>query len=277
MAQVRELIQQTAVSLQSRLEAELLLAHALGQGRAWLYAHADDAIEPVLAAAFHTLVKRRLDGEPMAYLLGSREFYGRDFRVTPDVLIPRPETELLIDLALSLDLPAAARVIDVGTGTGCIALTLAAERPGWQVSAVDLSSAALEVARVNRDNLGLDQVALLHGSLLEPASGQFFDLVISNPPYVADGDPHLGQGDLRFEPAMALSCGEDGLSLIRALIQQASKQLKSGGWLLIEHGHDQGPRVAALFEQAGFEQIETRHDLAGHERVTLGRRHATTA
>lgn len=277
MAQIRALIQQAAVSLQSRLEAELLLSHAMGRDRAWLYAHGDDSLDGDQSDRFLSLLQRRLSGEPVAYLLGAREFYGRDFLVSPAVLIPRPETELLVDLALGLELPDSARVIDVGTGSGCIALTLAAERPSWQIFASDLSEPALEVARRNREHLKLDRVDLIHGSLLEPVRERTFDLVISNPPYVAAGDPHLVQGDLRFEPPAALSCGEQGLALIRALIVQAHAQLVAGGWLLIEHGHDQGARVAALFEQAGFEQVQTRMDLAGQERVTLGRRSATAA
>jgi release factor glutamine methyltransferase len=272
MQQVRELIQQASSSLGSRLEAELLLARALGKDRAWLYAHSSDPVETAVSRHFSELVSRRADGEPVAYILGHREFFGREFQVTPAVLIPRPETELLVELSLGLDLPERCKVVDVGTGSGCIALSLAAEQPQWQIWATDISPEALTVARTNREALGLDRVEMHPGDLLNPVADQRFDLIVSNPPYVASGDRHLEQGDLRFEPDTALASGNDGLDTIKRLIWQACQALNPGGWLLIEHGHDQGQEVRALLSEAGFEGIDTRRDLASIERVSLGRR-----
>ncbi len=272
MTSLHELVLSSQQALGDRLEAELLIAHLLGKDRAWLYAHSRDlAPESGLAEALAELVQRRAHGEPMAYLLGYREFYGRNFKVGPGVLIPRPETELLIERALMLDLPERACVIDVGTGSGCIALSLAAERPDWRIAAVDLSVEALAVAADNRLALALSQVALLQADLLAGIRADVLDLVISNPPYVAPGDPHLAQGDLRFEPAIALSCGEDGMALIRALIEQATVCLRRRGWLWLEHGYDQAAQVRALLRKAGFIEIATLPDLAGIERVSGGR------
>lgn len=256
--------------LASRLEAELLLAHVLQVERSWLYAHGEVELTDAQQSSFLALADRRQHGEPMAYLLGHREFYGRRFLVNPAVLIPRPETELLVETTLEkLKLPAAA-VIDVGTGSGCIALSLAAERPGWRVSAVDLSAEALAVCRRNAELLQLPRVELLQGDLLAPIADRRFDAVVSNPPYVAAGDPHLARGDLRFEPDLALSAGSHGLVVIRRLLEQAMHCLQPGGWLLIEHGYDQASTLRQLFADAGFGSIATRRDLAGIERVTLG-------
>ncbi len=269
-ADLQQCLRQASHKLDSRLEAEILLAHALDKGRSWLYAHAMTRPDTAQMQAFSNLLERRLAGEPIAYLTGKREFFGRDFIVNKDVLIPRPETEHLVERALELPLPARARVIDIGTGSGCIALTLAAERPAWQVAAADLSPPALAVADQNRRRLGLEQVELVHSDLLAELQDREFDLIISNPPYVATGDPHLDQGDLRFEPALALACDGNGLKLIMQLIEQARRQLVAGGWLLIEHGHEQGEPVASLFEGTGFQQIKTETDLAGLPRLTLG-------
>ncbi len=263
-------LRRAATELGSRLEAEILLAHALHKNRAWLYAHPDQMLEASHAATLKNLVERRCAGEPVAYLIGMREFYGREFLVTPDVLIPRPETEHLVERALDLHLPSTARVVDVGTGSGCIGLTLAAERPAWQVLALDLCPQALTVAHRNRQRLGLERVSLAESDLLSALTSRDYDLVVSNPPYVAAGDPHLERGDLRFEPAIALSCDDGGLALIRKLAAQASTRLKPGGWLLVEHGHEQGASVSELFRCAGFNQIETSLDLAGLPRLTAG-------
>ncbi|MFW5815564.1 MAG: peptide chain release factor N(5)-glutamine methyltransferase [Wenzhouxiangella sp.] len=261
-----------AKRLDSRLDAELLLAHALDKPRAWLYAHAEEAIPQQLHARATDLFERRLAGEPVAYILGLREFYGREFSVGPDVLIPRPETELLVELALER-LPAGpCRVLDVGTGSGCIALTLAAERPAWQVTALDRSAAALAVCARNAARLGIARVRCLESDLLSAVAGERFDAIVSNPPYVAASDPHLRRGDLRFEPDLALSAGADGMSVITALIDQAQTALEPGGWLILEHGHEQGPAVAARMREAGLEEPATRQDLAGLDRATLARR-----
>lgn len=256
--------------LGQRLDAELLLAQALGRDRTWLYAHADKVIAADQWRIYQDLVRQRLDGLPVAYLLEKREFYGRSFRIGPGVLIPRPETELLIDVALGLPLPETAQVVDVGTGSGCIALTLAAERLDWQITATEISAGALAVAADNRDRLGLDQVEMIRGDLLRPVDERRFDLIVSNPPYVAEEDPHLELGDVRFEPRRALAAGPDGLDVIRQLVSESWRRLRQGGWLLMEHGYDQAATVRSLFEQAGFTHVLSHRDLAGIERVTVG-------
>ncbi|WP_181168269.1 peptide chain release factor N(5)-glutamine methyltransferase [Cognatiluteimonas lumbrici] len=254
-------------------DAALLLAHALQRPRAWLYAHGDEAVDAAAAARFESLLARRVAGEPVAYLTGSRGFWRFELRVTPDTLIPRPETELLVELALER-LPAdrVLRVADLGTGSGAIALALAGERPRAEVVATDASPAALAVARGNAAALGIGNVAFREGSWFAPLAGERFDLVASNPPYVAAGDPHLGEGDLRFEPATALASGGDGLDDIRAIAAAAPAYLAAGGWLLLEHGHDQGAAVRALLREAGLADVATHRDLEQRERVTLGRR-----
>lgn len=268
---LRQLLEHARERLDSRLEAELLAAFLLDRDRGWLYAHDDEPIGPATRARFEALLERRLTGQPMAYILGQREFYGRTFLVDDGVLIPRPETELLVDAALALALPEGARVADIGTGSGCIALTLAAERPRWSVTATDVSEQALVIARHNRARLGLGEVDIRPGDLFEPLETGRFDLIVSNPPYVAHGDPHLDVGDVRFEPRTALVAGRDGSSILRRLIAAAGSRLRSGGWLLVEHGHDQADQVRALYSQAGFGAVESLRDLAGIERVTLGR------
>lgn len=273
---VDEALEHARRSLNNRLEADLLARRALGCERSWLYAHGGDPIDAEALARLERLVAARLDGRPIAQLFGGREFYGREFHIDERVLIPRPETELLVDLALALPLPADARVCDVGTGSGCIALTLAAERPEWRVTGIDRSSEALDVAARNRDRLGLGRVELLEGDLLAPVAGHRFDLIVSNPPYVAEADPHLDRGDLRFEPRQALTGGPDGLDIVRRLISAGRESLAASGWLVIEHGHDQARQVRALLEKAGFSSVATHEDLAGIERATLGRKGETT-
>lgn len=260
--------------LGNRLEADLLTCHALGRERSWLYAHDNDRIDAASLARLEHLVAQRLEGRPIAQLCGQREFYGREFSIDERVLIPRPETELLIELALALELPERARVCDVGTGSGCIALTLAAERPQWRVAAIDQSADALAVATANRARLGLKHVELLRGDLLEPVIDRRFELVVSNPPYVAAADPHLERGDLRFEPRAALAAGPDGLDIIRRLVSTGFDQLAHGGWLLLEHGHDQAAAVRTLLQAIGFTDVTSRRDLAGIERVSLGKKPA---
>lgn len=253
-------------------DAALLLAHALGQPRAWLYAHGDDIPDDAAQARFEALLDRRLAGEPVAYLTGSRGFWTFELKVTPHTLIPRPETERLVELALDL-LPEAQalRVADLGTGSGAIALALARERPFAQVVATDASGEALAVARGNASSLGVGNVEFRQGSWFEPLAGEQFDLIASNPPYVAVGDPHLAQGDLRYEPASALSSGRDGLDDIRAIARGAPACLRPGGWLLLEHGLDQGAAVRALLQHAGFDRVATARDLEDRDRITLGR------
>ncbi len=254
-------------------DANLLLLHVLKCPQAWLYAHGDAVVDADQAARFRELVARRASGEPVAYLLGYRGFWTLNLRVTPDTLIPRPETELLVEQALErLDPAADVRVADLGTGSGAIALAIAAERPQGRVVATDRSEAALAVARDNAVAHGLGgRVAFRQGDWFAPLAGERFDLVASNPPYIADGDPHLARGDLRHEPPSALSSGADGLDAIRILVADAPSHLEPGGWLLLEHGFDQGPAVRALLDAAGFVEVATVQDLERRDRVSLGR------
>ena len=259
---------------EARLEAELLLAHALDRPRSWFYAHAGDLLEPRDASAFADLLRRREAGEPVAQITGHRGFWSLELAVTPDTLIPRPETELLVELALDrLPRTEPRRVLDLGTGTGAIALAIASERPLADLTAVDASQAALDVARDNAAEAGL-ALRLRHSDWFSAVAGERFDLVASNPPYIADGDPHLQQGDLRFEPRAALASGPDGLDAIRVITRDAPAHLVPGGWLLVEHGYEQGPAVRALFAAVGLQSVATERDLEQRDRVTLGRRPA---
>lgn len=258
---------------EARAEAELLLAHALGKDRSWLFAHADDALDEADRARFEALVARRMAGEPVAYVIGTRGFWRFDLDVTPDTLIPRADTERLVELALDR-LPAdrAVHLLDLGTGTGAIALALAVERPLARVIAVDASAGAAAVARRNAERLGVaDRVTVREGSWFMPVAGACFDLIASNPPYIEDADPHLAEGDLRFEPRSALASGADGLDDLRHIVAAAPSHLAVGGWLLLEHGWRQGEAVRTLLRAAGFTGIESALDLEGRERVSLGR------
>jgi release factor glutamine methyltransferase len=252
------------------VDAALLVAHALGRTRSWLYAHGDDPVDEAAREACERLVARRAAGEPVAYITGHRGFWRFDLRVTPDTLVPRPETELLVELALErLPEGKPLRIADLGTGSGAIALALAHERPAARVVAVDASAAALEVARGNARALGIGNVEFREGDWLQPLAGETFDLIASNPPYIAVGDPHLD--DLRHEPALALSSGADGLDAIRTIVRDAPPRLVAGGWLLLEHGLDQGAAVRALLSAAGYADVSTARDLEQRDRVTLGR------
>ena len=253
------------------VDAELLLAHVLGKSRGWLFAHGDDVLDAEAESRFAALLERRLAGEPVAYLTGRRGFWRFDLRVTPDTLIPRPETELLVELALAR-LPAdqPLRVADLGTGSGAIALAIASERPRARVVATDASPAALAVAEANARELELANIEFRRGEWCEPLDGERFDLIASNPPYVTDDDPHLDA--LRFEPRSALAAGADGLDDIRRIVAESRQHLGPRGWLLLEHGHDQGQAVRALLQHAGFVAVETAIDLEQRDRVTLGRR-----
>ncbi len=254
----------------ARLEAQVLYAHALGVERAWLIGHDRDVLTPVQAAAVASLVERRLAGEPVAYLLGEREFYGRSFRITPDVLIPRPDTELLLEQALSrLPRDATYNILDIGVGSGVVAISLALERPLCRLTGVDYSAAALNVARSNAASLGV-AVEFLESDAYAALGERRFHFVVGNPPYIAAADPHLTQGDLRYEPRLALASGADGLDLIRRLVAEAPAHLESGGGLLLEHGWDQAGAVRDLLSRAGFAEVFSARDLAGHERVSGG-------
>ncbi|MCF7749550.1 peptide chain release factor N(5)-glutamine methyltransferase [Bacillus subtilis subsp. subtilis] len=271
---IRQLLADAAAVLpgvEGRHEAELLLLHVLGRERSWLFAHATDPVAEADASAFQALLSRRGAGEPVAYLLGHRGFWTLDLAVSPATLIPRPETEVLVELALArLPADTALAVADLGTGSGAIALALASERPQADVTATDLSVAALDVARGNAARNGLARVRFVQGAWFAPLQGMRFDLIASNPPYIASNDPHLQQGDLRHEPATALASGIDGLDDIGLIVAGAGAHLLPGGWLLIEHGWDQGAAIRALFEHAGFEQVLTERDLEQRDRVTLG-------
>lgn len=257
----------------ARLDAELLLAHVLATPRARLKSHPEAVVEPPAAASFLALVGRRAAGEPLAYLTGRREFWSLELAVTPAVLIPRPETELLVERALILGPAGAARAADLGTGCGAIALALARERPGWRIVATDVSAAALAVARANAAALGATGIEFLAGSWFEPLAAARFDLLVSNPPYVAADDPALEAPALAFEPPVALTPpGGDALAALRILARGAAAHLEPGGWLLLEHGAGQGAQVRAELVAAGFAHVRSHRDLAGHERMTEGRR-----
>lgn len=253
-------------------DAEVLLASALGQGRSWLVAHAGDRVDAVVAARFHADMERRVAGEPVAYLTGLQGFWSLDLEVGPDTLIPRPETELLVECTLArIPDETPARIADLGTGSGAIALAIASERPRALVIATDTSSAALDVAKRNAARHDIAHVEFRCGDWFAPLRGERFDIIASNPPYIPQGDLHLGQGDLRFEPHAALASGADGLDAIRTIAGQARAHLTSGGWLLLEHGWDQGDAVRTLLICAGFVDVETVLDLENRDRVTAGR------
>lgn len=253
----------------ARLDAEVLLCELLGCNRAGLVIRADDVLSTELALRYAALIERRQLGEPVAYLTGRREFWSLDLQVSPAVLIPRPDTELLVEWALErLRGVAAPRIADLGTGSGAIALALASELPDAAVVAVDLSADALSQAAHNARLLGLERVDFRLGDWLAPLAGESFDLIVSNPPYVAEQDPHLPA--LRFEPRRALTAGADGLADLRRIVAAAPGHLKPGAALLLEHGAEQGEAVRTLLRQCGYSAVETRPDLNGRERGTLG-------
>ena len=257
---------------ESAREVELLLSHALARDRAWLYAHADDALDAADAVRFHALLMRRAAGEPIAYLIGRREFWTLDLAVTPAVLIPRPETELLVELALQrIPQNIKVEIADLGTGSGAIALALAHERPHARVLATDSSAVALALARGNAERLRIRNVEFAQGDWCAALGERKFDVVISNPPYIAVADVHLKHGDLRFEPHAALASGVDGLDAIRAMVRGVPTCMQPGASLLFEHGCDQGAAARALLEKSGFVEVFTERDLEERERVTGGR------
>lgn len=252
--------------------AEVLLAHVLGRPRGFLKAFPECALDAAQWQTFQDLIARRAGGEPVAYLTGTREFWSLQLCVTPDVLIPRPETERLVELALErIPQHAAWRIVDLGAGSGAIALAIASERPCCTIVATDASAAALHIASDNATRLNLSNVIFHEGRWYEAVNGERFDLIVSNPPYVAPGDPHLSQGDLRFEPPAALASADDGLHDLRIIVQGATTYMKAGGWLLVEHGYDQQRAVRELFDTAGFVDVTGYADLADVPRVVAGR------
>jgi len=270
-ATVREVLVQSGLV---PIDGQVLLAHVLGADRAWLAAHAVDEVAPERADAFFALARRRRHGEPVAYLTGLREFWGLELAVTPNVLIPRPETETLVARALAR-LPAerTVRILDLGTGSGAIAIALAHERPRAQIVATDISEAALIVARTNARRLRIYSVEFRasdwYGDLADDDGP--FDMIVSNPPYVAAFDHHLSEGDLRYEPMAALVSGGDGLDALRTIVGNAPRWLIPGGELIVEHGYDQEVAVRGLFDGSSFTRIESARDLAGIPRVVAGR------
>ena len=252
-------------------EARMFLREVTGCSAAQVAAYPERALSAEQAARYAGLLERRAAGEPVAYLLGEREFYGRSFRVSPAVLIPRPETELIVDLVKARVAPGTApAVLDLGTGSGALAVTLALEIPAARVTAVDLSPAALEVARGNAAALGA-QLRFIESDWFAAVGMAQFDFIVSNPPYIVDDDPHLAEGDVRFEPRSALASGRSGLDDLTRIAAAAPALLAPGGWLLMEHGYDQAEAVSALLGAAGFAAVESARDLAGIERVSLGR------
>ena len=272
MVTIDFLLQQAelADSPSAQLDAELLLAAALGKPRSYLRTWTEREVEAACAELFAAHLARRRKGEPIAYILGRQGFWSLDLDVASHTLIPRPDTELLVETALAL-LPATpAAVLDLGTGTGAVALALACERPAWQVTGVDRVSEAVALAETNRARLQLGNAGFLASHWFSALVGQRYQLIVSNPPYIAAGDPHLSQGDLRFEPSSALVAGVDGLDDIRLIIMQAPQHLNAGGWLLLEHGFDQAEAVRELLSAQGFMAVESRLDLGGHQRISLG-------
>jgi release factor glutamine methyltransferase len=269
MAALREGSQRLAAhSSSAHLDAELLLAHALQTDRTRLKSHPEQVLDADVYRKYHELIERRARGEPLAYLTGFKDFWTLRLAVTPAVLVPRPETELLVERALAAPVPAACRVADLGTGSGAIALALASERPQWQITATDESESALSVARQNARMLGLDRIEWLRGRWFEPLAGRRFNLLVSNPPYIAPDDPALRDPALQYEPQQALVAQENGLAALRILIAGAPAHLERGGWLLLEHGATQGDSVRGELVSRGFAHVRSHRDLAGHERVT---------
>lgn len=254
----------------ARRDAEILLAHAWRRSRSQLLASAGEPVPSDVAARFTALAARRAQGVPVAYLLGRREFWSLDFEVDESVLVPRPETELLVERVLSHVTTAAARVADLGTGSGAIAIALAHERPTWRLTATDASATALATARRNGERLAAGRVEWLQGDWFAPLAGRRFHAIASNPPYIAPDDAVLSGDGLAHEPRAALTPGDDAFSALRLLVEGAPQHLEAGGWLVLEHGESQGSEVRAALVARGFTHVTSHRDLAGHERITEG-------
>lgn len=270
---ISELLQRSAELTDSDsavLDTELLLSHALDVSRTYLKTWPDRQPDTDQVTTFAALFQRRIRGEPIAYILGHQGFWSLDLKVSEHTLIPRPETELLVETALELQLPPQSSVLDLGTGTGAIALALACERNDWNITALDFQPQAVALAEENRAAHKLDNVQIVQSNWFAALPAVKFDLIVSNPPYIENNDPHLSQGDVRFEPPSALVSGAEGLDDLILLIGQSVAFLKPNGWLLVEHGYDQGPGVRALFAEAAFSAIETRNDYNQIDRITFG-------
>ncbi|WP_110665630.1 peptide chain release factor N(5)-glutamine methyltransferase [Salinicola halophilus] len=254
----------------ARLDAELLLMHVLGVGRTWLYTWGDRPLDADAQDRFDALLARREAGWPVAYLVGRREFWGLELDTTAATLIPRPDTERLVEAALASAPRQAGALLDLGTGTGAVALAFACERPGWRVSAVDDSADAVALAAANAERLGLE-VEVMISDWFSALAGRRFDVIVSNPPYIADDDPHLTRGDVRFEPRSALVADADGFAALETLVIGARTHLNVGGWLWLEHGFEQGATLRRRLEHHGYRDVATFEDLGGRERVTGGR------
>lgn len=268
---IRDLLKRAQDSLASEsaaLDCELLLCHCLGKDRAYLYTWPEREIDSTSLNEFYALLERRKQGEPIAYLIGAREFWSLPLRVNDSTLIPRPDTERLVEVALNLQLPKNSSVLDLGTGTGAIALALASEHPHWQISAVDVADAVIALAKQNASDLKIGNVQFLLSNWFENIPLRKFDLIISNPPYIDENDPHLTQGDVRFEPRRALVATQNGLAAFNDIACMATQYLQSGGWLLFEHGYRQAAAVRTLLSQLGYSDISTWSDWGGNERVT---------
>ena len=275
MATVKENLQRATELSESdspRLDLEVLLCHLLGKSRAWLYTWPEHPLEESEQSKFDALVKRRIAGEPVAHLTGSREFWSLPLKVNRSTLIPRPDTEVLVETVLELCPQAEARALDLGTGTGAIALALASEKKRWQITAVDTMPAAVALAEENRQRLGFGNVEILRSDWFSSLREQQFDVIVSNPPYIDTQDPHLREGDVRFEPLSALVAEEQGLADIRRIAADARSFLAQNGLLAVEHGWEQGKAVRNVFTELGYVEVETRLDYAGRERITLGRK-----
>jgi release factor glutamine methyltransferase len=271
---LNELLLQAAASFDSdsaRLDAELLLSEVLGCQRSYFYTWPDKVLDTESIARFQCLVERRRCGEPVAHILGRRDFWTLELDVTADTLIPRPDTELLVETALDTLPEGEQTIVDLGTGSGAIALALASERPCWQVYALDRYAGAAALAQRNRRKHGLENVQIVQGDWADSLASGCFDLVVSNPPYIEEQDAHLMQGDVRFEPLTALVAAQQGLADIERITQQAASLLRAGGYLMLEHGFQQGDAVLAILQAAGFVGLQTHQDLAGLDRISLGR------
>jgi release factor glutamine methyltransferase len=269
---LQQAIQQLAGVDNPRLEAEILLAHALQQSRTWLHARPEQHVTDTQWQQFHAMLARRIAGEPIAYVTGKRDFWDMELAVSKHTLIPRPETERLVELALErIPRDAAWQIADLGTGSGAIALAIARERPQCHLTATDLSAKALAVARDNAERLGVRNIRFRNSHWFETLGEMHFAMIVSNPPYIHPQDPHLQRGDLRFEPADALRSAADGLEDIRHIAAQARSHLAPPGWLLLEHGYDQGQAVKMLFTELGYQQVSVFQDLGENDRVTLGK------